>query len=182
MAIPTIEILKKAEHLASRLNSGPAPVKKNVLLGLVSDFMNEPEPDVRRLRRLLEMIEQGSGGHIRRGAGYGEQLRSAVREIRRVLDEGGLDGKDFKSLFGWTARLLLVRRENARPGPREHPSGGGGAQQPQTSRRPGPPRAEEHRPAPAPNSGKLSAVSTKGLSALEKMRRELEDKEKNGKS
>jgi len=177
MALPTIEILKKAEHLAARLNSGPAPVKKNVLLGLVSDFMNEPEPDVRRLRTLLEMIEQGSGGHIRRGAGYGDQLRSAVREIRRVLDEGGIEGRDFKSLFGWTARLLLVRRENARPEPREQRAGGGGAQQAQTTRRPGPQRSEERRPAPVPNSGKLGALSFQGLSALEKMKRDLEERE-----
>ncbi|HEX7183981.1 MAG TPA: hypothetical protein VF756_19275 [Thermoanaerobaculia bacterium] len=181
MALPTTEILKKAEHLAARLNSGPAPVKKNVLLGLVSDFMNEPEPDIRRLRRLLEMIEQGSGGHIRRGAGYGDQLRSAVREIRRVLDEGGIEGGDLKSLFGWTARLLLVRRENARPEPPEHHSGRG-AQPSQTSRRPGPPRSEERRPAPPPVSSKLGTVGAKGMSALEKMKRDLEAKEKNGKS
>jgi hypothetical protein len=175
MALPTTEILKKAEHLAAELNKGPAPVKKNVLLGLVSDFMNEREPDVRRLRKLLDLIEQGSGGHIRPGAGYGDQLRSAIREIRKVLDQGGLDGNDFKSLFGWTARLLLVRSAPARPIP-----GGGRAGWPQTGR-PAPDRHEPRPAAPPPKAG-FGSVSSKGMSDLEKLRRSLEDKEKNGKS
>lgn len=168
MALPTIEIMKKAEHLAARLNSGPSPVKKNVLLGLVSDFMNEPEPDVQRLRHLLELIEQGNGGHIRRGAGYGEQLRAAVREIRKALDERGLDGKDFKSLFGWTARLLLVRSA-----PRETRSQLG-------SNRPGPvqPRPPERRESPP---GKFGSVNAKGMSDLEKLRQKIQNKEKGGK-
>lgn len=167
MALPTTEILKKAEHLAARLNSGPAPVKKNVLLGLVSDFMNEPEPDVRRLRQLLEMIEQGNGGHIRRGAGYGDQLRSAVREIRRVLDEGGLDGKDFKSLFGWTARLLTSRGLPA-TGPFTR----------STSRREPPPPS--HSPArPLPNRPRFSGFDSKSLGLLEQLRNKL-DKTGNG--
>lgn len=169
MALPTIEIMKKAEHLAARLNSGPSPVKKNVLLGLVADFMNEPEPDVQRLRHLLELIEQGSGGHIRRGAGYGEQLRAAVREIRKALDERGLDGKDFKSLFGWTARLLLVRSA-----PRETRSQPG-------SNRPSPvqPRPPERREPPP---GRFGSVNTKGMSDLEKLRQKIQDKEKGGKN
>ena len=169
MALPTTEILKKAEHLAARLNSGPAPVKKNVLLGLVSDFMNEPEPDIRRLRKLLEMIEQGSGGHIRRGAGYGDQLRSAVREIRRVLDEGGLDGKDFKSLFGWTARLLLVRSA---------PRAAHSTTQAKEDRRSGP----GPRPTSPPASTKFGSLSGQGKSALEKLKQQIEHKEKNGES
>jgi hypothetical protein len=167
MALPTIEIMKKAEHLAARLNSGPSPVKKNVLLGLVSDFMNEPEPDVQRLRHLLELIEQGSGGHIRRGAGYGEQLRAAVREIRKALDERGLDGKDFKSLFGWTARLLLVRsapREARRPGP--PPPGKPDRREPPST----PPRAPV----------KLGSINAKGISDLEKLRQKIQDKEEGG--
>ncbi|HBL25939.1 MAG TPA: hypothetical protein DD490_03790 [Acidobacteria bacterium] len=175
MALPTIEILKKAEHLAARLNSGPAPVKKNVLLGLVSDFMNEPEPDIRRLRTLLEMIEQGSGGHIRRGAGYGDQLRAAVREIRRVLDEGGIEGRDFKSLFGWTARLLLVRSA-----PREAQT----ARPPDEGRRPGRPlagrpAAGRHEPPPPrpATPQRLGSVGSQGMSTLEKLKRDLADKE-----
>lgn len=167
MALPTTEILKKAEHLAARLNSGPAPVKKNVLLGLVSDFMNEPEPDVRRLRQLLQLIEQGSGGHIRRGAGYGEQLRSAVREIRRVLDEGGLDGRDFKSLFGWTARLLLVRSAPREAHSTRPPAEGTRSERPQAATR------------PSANRPRFSGFDSKALGLLEQLRNKL-DKPGNG--
>ncbi|HYU30773.1 MAG TPA: hypothetical protein VEW48_01300 [Thermoanaerobaculia bacterium] len=143
--------------------------------------MSEPEPDVHRLRQLLDLIEQGSGGHIRRGAGYGDQLRAAISELRTVLNEEELEGQDYKSLFGWTARLLLVRRESARPEPQDHRSDPRERPQSQTPRRPGPRQREERRPAPSPGSGKLSAVGTKSLSTLEKLKRDLEDKEKNGK-
>jgi hypothetical protein len=177
MALPTVEILERAELLAARLNGGPAPVKKNVLLGLISDFMNEPEPDVRRLRRLLEMIEQGSGGHIRRGAGYGDQLRAAVREIRKVLDKGGLDGKDYKSLFGWTARLLLVRSTPRDTRPQLKEREGGRPSRPET-RRSTPDRSERF--TPQPPSTRLGGVNTKGMSALEKLRKQMEDQEKGG--
>lgn len=109
MAEKTADIVTRAEQLALSLTSGPAPVKRNVLLGLTSDFLTDPRPDRERLLRTVRLIAKGSGGHIKRGGGYGEQVRTAAVELAQVLNED-LSDQDLKSLLGWTARLLLVRR------------------------------------------------------------------------
>ena len=113
------DIVEKAERLASSLTAGPVVVGKNVLLGLTADFLSEPRPDRERLRKTIELISEGNGGHLKRGGGYGDQVRTAVIELRRVLEEKDWSDPELKSLLGWTARLLLVRRA-----PGEQPSGG----------------------------------------------------------
>ena len=110
MSEQSADIVKRAEQLALSLTSGPTPVKRNVLLGITSDFLSDPKPDQGRLRLTVDLIAKGSGGHLKRGGGYGDQIRIAAQEIARVLDEG-LSDSELKSLLGWTARLLLVRRE-----------------------------------------------------------------------
>lgn len=112
------DIVEKAERLASSLTAGPVVVGKNVLLGLTADFLSEPRPDRERLRKTIKLISEGNGGHLKRGGGYGDQVRTAVIELRRVLEEDWSD-PDLKSLLGWTARLLLVRRAPGQP-----PTGG----------------------------------------------------------
>ncbi|HEX5718644.1 MAG TPA: hypothetical protein VF179_20965 [Thermoanaerobaculia bacterium] len=109
MAEQSADIVRRAEQLALSLTSGPTPVKRNILLGITSDFLNDPKPDQGRLRRTVDLIAKGSGGHLKRGGGYGEQVRTAAIEVARVLDEN-LTDPELKSLLGWTARLLLVRR------------------------------------------------------------------------
>jgi hypothetical protein len=122
MAVTQTEILKKAEQLASTLAGGTTKVGKNVLLSIVADFMSSPHPDRERLRRTLQLLQEGNGGHTKRGGGYGDQIRAAVREVAKELGADTSD-EELKSLFGWTARLLLVRREGSparevkKPGP-----------------------------------------------------------------
>lgn len=113
------DIVEKAERLASSLTAGPVVVGKNVLLGLTADFLSEPRPDRGRLRTTIKLISEGNGGHLKRGGGYGDQVRTAAIELRRVLEEKDWSDLELKSLLGWTARLLLVRRT-----PGEPPGGG----------------------------------------------------------
>jgi len=161
------EIMEKAERLASNLVGGSTKVGKNVLLSIVADFMSSPHPDRERLRRTLELIQKGSGGHTKRAGGYGEQVKVAVDEITEALREN-LSDDELKSLFGWTARLLLVRRgllavktkTDLRPGK----SG---------SRSPAPAKAEK---GPPQRLG--PGLGAKSLSTLEQLRQQLQDKEK----
>jgi hypothetical protein len=106
-----LAIVRQAERLAANLDGGPVKVGKNVLLALVADFVSTPRPDRDRLRRLLKLVQAESGGHVKRGGGYGEQLRLAAREVAGALADD-LSDRDLKSLFGWTARLLRNRQDD----------------------------------------------------------------------
>jgi hypothetical protein len=110
MSESNVDIVKRAEQLALSLTAGLSPVGRNAFLGIVSDFQSAPRPDRVRLSRIVQLIQKGSGGHLKRGGGYGEQVKTAAVEIARVLEDD-LSDQDLRSLFGWTARLLLVRRE-----------------------------------------------------------------------
>lgn len=138
MAEQSADIVEKAERLALSLTSGPNPVKRNVLLGITSSFLTDPKPDQERLRRTVALIAKGSGGHLKRGGGYGEQVKAAAVEIARVLEEG-LSDAELQSLLGWTARLLLVRRSPEDQPPKER-----------IASRPGRPAERELREPPKP--------------------------------
>jgi len=133
-----LALVLQAERLAATLDGGPVKVGKNVLLALVADFVSTPRPDRGRLRRLLKLIQAESGGHVKRGGGYGEQLRLAAREVAAAL-ANDLSNQDLKSLFGWTARLLRNRQDET-PAPERE-----AARPFSPSRREAPPP-----PAPAP--------------------------------
>jgi len=136
-----LALVRQAERLAATLDGGPVKVGKNVLLALVADFVSTPRPDRDRLRRLLKLLQAESGGHVKRGGGYGDQLRLAAREVAAVLADD-LSNQDLKSLFGWTARLLRNRQDETPAPEREAPRPFATARPP---RREAPPP-----PAPAP--------------------------------
>jgi hypothetical protein len=104
-----VEIVENAERLAANLQAGPQ-VTKNALLSVISTFVSDPAGDLQRLRRTLTLLETGSGGHLKRGSGYGDQVRLVIREVGRLLDRGEWQPNELKSLFGWAARLLQVRQ------------------------------------------------------------------------
>jgi hypothetical protein len=160
------QILERAERLASNLVGGSTKVGKNVLLSIVADFMSARDPDRDHLRTMLRLIQDGSGGHIKRGDGYGDQVRLAVREISETLQEEFTD-EELKSIFGWTARLLLVRREHFPRKTEVKPRG----------------EARGPRPTSHPSQGpeRIGPLDSKSLSALEKLRQQLQNKEKGGK-
>src|SRR5215210_2139013 len=106
----TAKLVKRAEQLALALTAGPVVVGKNVLLSLTAEFLSAPRPDRKRLRSTVDLVAKGSGGHLKRAGGYGEQVKAAAIEIAGVLEDADLTDSDLKSLLGWTARLLLVRR------------------------------------------------------------------------
>jgi len=176
MPLTQTDILRKAELLAGNLAGGPAQVKKNALLAVVADFMSDPKPDLDRLRRTMRLLKQGSGGHLKRGGGFGDQVKAVADELDRLMQQEGLTPGEYKSLFGWTARLLVVRgigrqeRVQARQR-KEHPSF--------PSRDEGK-RTLEKAPAAAP--GKLGAVNQKGLSVLDKFKQQLLEREGKEKS
>lgn len=169
MALSQLEILARAERLAGSLAGGPTRVEKNVLLSVVADFMSDPRPDLDRLRRTLQLIEQGSGGHLLRSDSYRDQVRAVARELGETLSELDLDSAGWKSLFGWTARLLLVRGAPApsRPLPPDGLNGPGSKRSEPAAKRP------FTKPGPA---GRLSGIGSKSLSTLEQLKRKLADR------
>lgn len=168
MSKSQVEIVQNAQRLAADLQAGPA-VSKNAFLSVVATFLSDPVGDLPRLRRTMELLEQGNGGHLKRGGGFGAQVRVVIREVGRLLKRGEWKPDELKSLFGWTARLLLVRQETR---------GQTGLQQ---DRKDAPthqrPREERKRPAqPGPSLGELGGG--KNRSVLEQMRAKLAGSEK----
>ncbi len=119
------DIVERARLFALELANGPTPIKKNVLLALVSDFLSSRPPDRERLRRILTLVKEGNGGHVLRGEGYGDQVRAAVDAIEGLLQEEELSDEQYKSLFGWTARLLVVKQSPAKDMDQEAAEGPG---------------------------------------------------------
>ena len=137
--------------------------------------MSDPRAGVERLRRTLRLLGEGSGGHLKRGGGtYADQVRTAIQELGRVLDEGGLDPQEYKSLFGWTARLMVARKG------RSATSQGRGSATPGDTKRAAGKGTESRRT----ESGKKQGTATrlglggKSLDVLARLRQELEEKDK----
>ncbi|HEX3532155.1 MAG TPA: hypothetical protein VH988_34275 [Thermoanaerobaculia bacterium] len=165
-----LAIVRQAERLAANLDGGSVKVGKNVLLALVADFVSTPHPDRDQLRRLLQLVQAGSGGHASRGGGYGDQLRLAAQVVAGVLDDDFSD-QDLKSLFGWTARLLRNRQDETPETQREARPAETRGPKPQT-----PPTKVQKKP-----QERLGSWDAKSRSALEQIKQQLEDKEKGGK-
>jgi hypothetical protein len=166
MRLTQTAIVQRAEGLASVLTGGPTRVEKNVLLSVVADFMSDPRADLERLRKTLKLLAEGSGGHLKRSTAYAQQIEAVAGGLRDTLADSSLSIDDLKSLLGWTARLLLVREDTgpANAGAGERPSGGS------PGRRSDPPRE--------PVKRGLGTIGSKGLSALEKLKQDLERKER----
>jgi len=180
-----IEIVQNAQRLAADLGAPPSPVSKNALQSVVATFISDPTGDLARLRRTLDLLAEGSGGHLKRGDGYGEQVRRVIEMIRRVVYQGEWEPEELKSLFGWTARLLQVRRGARTEEARETRSQSPGRQdtgQPRSSgrdRRPSPDRGEK-KPA-TPGAPVLRGANAKNLEVLKALSKKLSDP-KEGKS
>lgn len=167
MSLSQTEIVERAERLATELGGGPVRIEKNVLLSVVADFLSDPRPDVERLRKTLKLLKDGNGGHLRRTASYAQQVEALADGLRETLNDNTLSPTDLKSLFGWTARLLLVRGEMVE----RTPSPG------KTGRTDSSPRAKAE-PLPEPPKRALGGIGKSGLLALEKLKEGLEKKEK----
>jgi hypothetical protein len=170
MALSQSENLARAERLATSLGGGERRVEKNVLLSVVAGFMSDPQADLERLKKTIRLLAKGSGGHLRRGDSYREQVEAVVRELGEALAAEDLAPAEWKSIFGWTARLLLVR-------------GGGGWRQ-GDSRRGGGDRSAGAAGLPrggkgpkAPPAARLGGLSPKGLSELEQLKRHLGERD-----
>lgn len=172
MSLHQTEILKRAEQLASALAGGATRVERNVLLAVVGDFMADRRPDPERLRKTLRLLRAGSGGHLKRGGSYAQQIAAVTAELERLLAAEELESADLKSLFGWTARLLLVR-------------GGVVPARPQGVSRPARPadraRVQPTAKPPVFKPPPLGGLNPKGLSALEKLKQQLENRDKDKK-
>ena len=176
-----VEIVRNAERLALNLQAGPTPVKsKNAFLSVVATFMSDPSGDLPRLRRTLALLKQGNGGHLKRGGGFGDQVRMVIGEVGRLLDGAEWEAAELKSLFGWTARLLLVRQERRiETGPESRttrPDHQETRQDTGQRRAPQPPRGRagrEEKKSPAPTAPAFRAASGKNLAALEAFKKKL---------
>ena len=169
MSKSQVEIVENAGRLATDLQ-GAGVESKSAFLSIVASFLSDPSGDVNRLRRMMTLLKGGSGGHLNRGSGFGDQARAVIREVGSLLDRGEWQPEELKSLFGWTARLLQVRQAPRREVP-EGPRGQ--TRHPQDPRRPGrPPRAarephsvSEKKPVRQPPK-RLGGLSGKSLDAL----------------
>jgi hypothetical protein len=151
MSKSQVEIVENAGRLAADLQ-GSGVESKNAFLSVVATFISDPSGDVKRLRRMMTLLKDGSGGHLNRGSGFGDQARAVIREVGSLLDRGEWQPEELKSLFGWTARLLQVKQAPGRD-IREDPRG-------QVSNRPDPRRPSRPlRPprGPHPTTEKESA-------------------------
>jgi hypothetical protein len=169
MSKSQVEIVQNAERLAANLQAGPV-VTKNALLSVVATFMSDPAGDLDRLRRTMTLLEKGSGGHLKRGGGFGDQVRMVIREVGRVLDRGEWQPVELKSLFGWTARLLQVRQAPRKEKEWEPRGAGPDHRSMRPSGRPSRPdrrlsAVDPKEPSPQPTKP-LGALSGKNLDAL----------------
>ncbi len=186
MPLRQTQILERAERLASALAGGATRVERNVLLAVVGDFMADRRADPERLRRTLRLLRTGSGGHLKRGGSYARQIEAVTAELERVLATETIEPIDLKSLFGWTARLLLVRGvavatpEEAVGGPGMRPPAGprGGG----PVGRAGAAAAPGSATKPAARPAAFGGLNPKGLSALEKLRQQLAERDKDKQS
>ena len=174
MRLESVNILEQAERLASALTGGLFRVERNVLLAVVGDFMADRRPDLERLRKTLRLLRTGSGGHLKRGGAYAKQIEAVTNELERYLaaERPALQIDDLKSVFGWTARLLLVRGI-ALPSRQQ----AGARQIPRSDRalpREAPPKA------PVPKA--FGGLNPKGLSALERLKAQLQERDKDEKT
>jgi len=178
-----VDIVRQAEELAARLTPrGEEAVKRNVLHSLTADFLHRRDPE--RLRRTLELLLTGSGGHIRRGGkSYGDQVRLAARELSKELDRQDLSPEALCSLIGWTARLL-----SSGDGPGE--AGGDKEKRHAPSLGPGPAgggKPTRRKPLPGDEKPRPQKLHGKGLpifdrnDALAALRDQLRGREENGK-
>lgn len=176
MPLPPTKILHRAERLASSLAGGHIRVERNTLLAVVADFMTDPKPDLGKLRRTLDFLAGGSGGHLKRGGSYAAQIKALAAELLTLLDAETLETEDYRSLFGWAARLLLVR-DLGEPPLTEGASLGHSAvsDSAATART----RKENRRATTTPaQPKKLGGVGERGLGALQQLKQRLEEREK----
>ncbi len=172
MSKSQVEIVQNAQRLAADLQAGPS-VTKNALLSVVATFMSDPAGDLERLGRTLKLLENGSGGHLKRGGGFGEQVHLVIREVNLLLARNEWQPKELKSLFGWTARLLQVRQGNRSPGREESRTTRNDRQGPRQGRS----RNQEKRPPSPPVKKTFQGVSGKNLDVLKAFGKKLSDPE-----
>lgn len=171
MPASQIEVLNRARDLAAELTARSTPVKAGTLRSIVADFMSAPEPDPAKLRRTLRLLKEGSGGHLARSGNFPDQVLVAIAVLDGVLEGDDLTPQELKTLFGWTARLLMIRSERRGSGaPKRTP------RRDAVGPRGGDRRPPERKPRPAAKV-KLSPVKKSSLDALARMKAELAKKE-----
>ena len=173
MAKSQVEIVENAQLLASTLQEGATRFSKNAFLSVVATFMSDPAGDIQRLRRTLALLKEGSGGHLKRGGGFGDQVRVVIREVGRLLDRGEWQPAELKSVFGWTARLLQVRQDIRNSGETRESQN---QRQGQASRDRQPPTSDRReRKPPVPPAQPFRGVSGKNLDVLNAFKKKISD-------
>lgn len=155
------DLVRRARALADELSlRSEHAVGRGIFRALLADFEANSDQDV--LHRMVELLLKGSGGHLERTGGYGEQAETAANAILAELRSGDLSPGEYRTLFAWTARLLPTKPRKASPktGPRQ-----------EGTRRP-PRRTPTPAPAPPPkvvSPSRLSPFDEKSRAALESL-------------
>jgi hypothetical protein len=160
MAMPKSrsELMEEAAALAADLSTTADFVERNAFLSLVSGYL--ADGDSERLQRTVKLVAAGSGGHLKRSGSFSKQVKVAAERLGRLLDERQRETRELQELFGWTARLLKVRRGAQRsPAPAQ--------------RQPAKTAPTSAPTPPPPKSQKLGALGKKDIEALAKMKERL---------
>ncbi len=151
-----VALVEEAGRLAEQLKTGEVQVSRNLWLSLLADFMNAPGNDAteakEHLLKMLHLLVKGSGGHLARSYSYRKQVALAARVLKQAFNENNLSLKQFHSLFGWTARLLLLKSRPAATSVNKSRRGQGGA----------------------PQKERFNPIDKQGMASLEALKKKLE--------
>ena len=156
-----IDLMNGARDLAAKLAAAPSPVKPNTLRSLVADFMSTPSPEPAELQRMLRLLKRGSGGHLKRSGSFPDQALAAITVLDGFLERSDLAPEELKTLFGWTARLLMVqgtpqRGSRSRVAPRRR------SERKPAAPPPPPPTRQQAAVSRNPGTGELTATLPDG--------------------
>ncbi|MFN7963394.1 MAG: hypothetical protein U0002_19185 [Thermoanaerobaculia bacterium] len=131
-----LPLLQEAQRLAALLTEHrETAVKRGLLLSVTADFLGRG--GLPRLLRTLEALGRGSGGHLRRGGGYRDQMEALLRVLSAELPRFSGTEEELKTVLGWTGWLLATAQNPdlaTSPAPREKP-----AEKPTRNTKPDPP-------------------------------------------
>lgn len=153
-----LPFVERAEKLASQLKG----VERNVFLSIVADFLTDPRSEPARLTRMLNLLGNDSGDHLKRSGSFGVQARVVVQELPSILKDTGLSAGELRTILGWTSRLLQVRSAEGggeHGAPRHAPGSRLPNRAPANQRRPTKPYRPPSRPASPPPAPAVSSVT-----------------------
>lgn len=155
-------LIEDAHALADELWSRGG-VKRSTFGALLARFRTDGDRE--QLTRLLRELRTGSGGHIRRGRGFGDQVDAAAAVLESFLARSRHTSAELQTIFGWAGRDLLVFEASKKPrGDRRSPTASRGRQDRSAAQTRG--QASEPTPAEEAPPEKIGGLKGSAMAAL----------------